>query len=140
MQLAWFTLCYKPFREGAKAVFMVCNEFYEFPLSIPISLDFYLPLHFSFSALFMLIKDVVYCGVKRGVNYFTTFLCCKNMFTTYVHCNANNPSTLQAIRPCKQRKQQQHRGMHVLSSCHDDCHSTVLKSHLTSQHLVITTE
>ena len=49
--LAWLTLCYKPFREGAKAVFMVCNEFYEFPRRFPflfsvpvsVSLEFYLP-------------------------------------------------------------------------------------------------
>ena len=45
--LAWLTLCYKPFREGAKAVFMVCNEFYEFPWRFPfplsVSLEFYLP-------------------------------------------------------------------------------------------------
>ena len=41
--LAWLTLCYKPFREGAKAVFMVCNEFYKFPLSVPVSLEFYFP-------------------------------------------------------------------------------------------------
>ena len=49
--LAWLTLCYKPFREGAKAVFMVCNEFYEFqrrfpfPLSVSVSLEFYLPIY-----------------------------------------------------------------------------------------------
>ena len=52
--LAWLTLCYKPFREGAKAIFMACKEFYEFPrrfpfpLSVPapvsVSLEFYLPL------------------------------------------------------------------------------------------------
>ena len=58
--LAWLTLCYKPFKEGAKpfkegakAVFMACKEFYEFPrrfpfpLSVPapisVSLEFYLP-------------------------------------------------------------------------------------------------
>ena len=47
--LAWLTLCYKPFREGAKAVFMACKEFYEFPrrfpfpLSVSVSLEFYLP-------------------------------------------------------------------------------------------------
>ena len=51
--LVWLTLCYKPFREGAKAVFMACKEFYEFPrrfpfpLSVPapvsVSLEFYLP-------------------------------------------------------------------------------------------------
>ena len=54
--LAWLTLCYKPFREGAKAVFMACKEFYEFPrrfpfpLSVPapvsVSLEFYLPTYY----------------------------------------------------------------------------------------------
>ena len=63
--LAWLTLCYKPFREGARAVFKACKEFYEFPwgfpfpLSVPapvsVSLEFYLPskvfLYFSSNLL-----------------------------------------------------------------------------------------